>query len=97
LFEVSQLVAGFEPQFVGERSPRLLVSAQSLCLPPRSVEGEHQLSAQALAVGVLGDERLEFADQLAMATEREVGLEPLFEGRDTSLVETCAGGNREAL
>ena len=34
---------------------------------------------QALAHGMLRHERLELGDELAVAAEREVGLDPLFE------------------
>src|SRR5689334_7715211 len=35
-----------------------------------------------------GDERLELADQLGVATEREVGFDPLLERRDTCLLQS---------
>ena len=43
--EPLQLLAGFEPQVVGKRAPRLLVGTQGLGLAPGSVESEHQLCA----------------------------------------------------
>jgi hypothetical protein len=44
-----------------------------------------------------GDEGFEFADQLAVASEGEVGLDPLFERADASFLQPRGGRDREAL
>ena len=43
------------------------------------------------------DERLELADDLDVAAEREVGLEPALEGGQTQLLEACDRRLRERL
>ena len=43
--------------------------------------------AEPLAQRVPGDERLQLADELGVAAEREVGLDPLFERRELQLVQ----------
>ena len=55
--EVAQLRARLEPELLGESSTGLAVYVERLRLPPGAVEREHQLRAQALAEGVLCDER----------------------------------------
>ena len=52
------------------------VRLERLRLATASVEGEHQLHAQALAVRVRRDKRLELGDQRVLAPEREVRLDP---------------------
>ena len=60
---------------------------QRLGLAVGAVEGEHELAAEALPQRVAGDERLQLADELGVAAEREVGLDPLFERRQLQLVQ----------
>ena len=62
-------------------------AVERLRLPARAVEREHQLAAQPLAVRVLRDQRLELADQLGVAAEREVGLDPLLERRQPQILQ----------
>ena len=38
---------------------------------------------------MLGDERLEVADELVMESELEVGFDPLLLGREMELVQPC--------
>ena len=52
---------------------------------------------QPLAQRVLGDERLELADELRVAAEREVGVDPLLERREAELLEPDDRGLRERL
>jgi hypothetical protein len=65
--ELLQSRAGLDPQLVDERSARVLVGVERLGLATGAVQRRHQVPAQALPERVLGDERLEFADQLAVA------------------------------
>ena len=71
--------ARLDPELVHERAPRPLICVECLRLATGPVEREHQLSAQALSKGVLGDKRLQLGDQLAMEAEREVGFDPLLD------------------
>jgi len=45
-------------------------------LPARAVERRHQARAKALAERVLSDELVELADQLVVAPECKVGVDP---------------------
>ena len=51
------------------------------------VEREHVLRAEPLSERVLRDQRLQLADDVAMAAEREVGLDPPFERAEAQLLE----------
>ena len=94
--ELPQRRARLEPELV-ERRPRVAVGLERLGLPARAVEREHQLPAQPLAVRMLGDQRLELADELGVAAEREVGLDPLLERRQPQLLEPRRLDPRERL
>ena len=66
---------------------RRLVGGQRLGLPARPVEREHELRPRPFAVWLLGDERLELRDQRGVPAEREVGVDPLFQGVEPLLLE----------
>ena len=46
---------------------------------------------------MLGDQRLQLADQLGVAAERQVGLDPLLERRQPQILEPAALDPRERL
>jgi hypothetical protein len=85
--ELLKLAARLDAELVDEHAPRVLVHAQRLGLPSGAVEGEHELSPEALAQGVLRHERLELADELRLPTRGEVGLEAILARREAQLVE----------
>ena len=85
--ELAKRPAGLDAELVDEDASRVLVGLERVRLPPAAVEGEHQLAAQALAQGVLADQRLELADELGMGAKRKLGLNPLLKRRDAQLVE----------
>jgi hypothetical protein len=53
------------------------------------VEREHQRGTQPLAQRMARDLRLELADQVGAAAEREIGLDPVLERRQPLLLEPC--------
>ena len=53
----------------------------------RTVEGEHQLAARALAKRVVPDERLELADELGRAPLGQLCVDALFDGSQAQLFE----------
>jgi hypothetical protein len=55
------------------------VRVERVGLTAVAVQREHELSPYPLSEGVLRHDRLELADDLAVAAEREVGLEPILE------------------
>ena len=55
------------------------VDGERVSLAPGAVEREHELTAKALAQRLGADQGLELSDELRVAPEREVGLDPLLE------------------
>jgi hypothetical protein len=93
--QLVQRGAGLEPQLLSQRVPRLPEHRERVGLPVAPVEGEHQLPAEPLAAPVLGDQRFELCDQIAMAPEREVGVDPVLERRQPQLLQPRHLGLRE--
>jgi hypothetical protein len=77
--QLPQARARLDPELFAERPPRLPIRLERLCLTTAPVEGEHQLGAQALTVGMLGDEGLELGDERVVAPEREIRFDPGLE------------------
>ena len=88
--ELAKRSGGLDPHLVGKRPPKRLVARERLRVPAGPVEREHVLQAEALAKRVLGDQRFELADHVAVMAEREVGLDPLLERGQAELLETRA-------
>jgi hypothetical protein len=95
--ELLQRRARLEPEFVDEDLARVAVDVERLRLPARAVERRHERQPRALAERVLGHEGLELGHRLAVAPEREVGVEAELERRETDLLEPDDRGLREAL
>ena len=89
-----QLGARLEPQLVDQRRAGAAVGVERVGLAARAVEGEHEVGVQALAVRVLGDQRLQLGDRVAVAAEREVELQPVLERGQPHAVEPRALGLR---
>jgi len=66
---------------------RLLVDGERLRLATRAVEGEHELSAEALPQRLGGHERVELGHELGVTSEREVGLDPHLEAGKPKLLQ----------
>ena len=66
-------------------------------LSPGAVEREHLLGAEALAVRVLGDERLELGGDLVVKPVLEVRVDPRLERREPPLLEASGLRVRERL
>ena len=56
LLKLPQLLAGLEPELVRQEPPPLAVHLESLRLPPRAVEGEHELCSATLSQRLLAEE-----------------------------------------
>lgn len=84
--------ARFDAELGAEHVAQLVVGAQGLGLPPGAVEGQHPLRPQAFPDPVGRGERLQLADQLAVAAADQVGVDPLLERDHAGLVQ--AGGLR---
>ncbi len=89
-----------------ETAPESAVALEGLCLPPRPVQGHHQLTTQPLAKRMLLHERFQLRDhasvlaplQLRLDARLERGEAKLLEARDLVLSERLVGelGERRA-
>jgi hypothetical protein len=85
--ELAQRWARLDPELLHQCAAGVLIDGKRLGLPPRAIEREHQLPAQALAQGMRGDQRLELADQLGMAPPGQVGLDALLDRGHAQLLQ----------
>ncbi len=76
-----------DTEILDEDPARVPVDSECLRLPTRPVQRRHQASPQPIPKGVPGDERLELPDQLVVAPEGEVGVDPELERREAYLLE----------
>ena len=94
--EALELGARVQPEVLDQRVAGAAVGVERVGLAAAAVEREHQLRVQALAVGVLGRERLELAGDGGVAAEREVVLEPLLERVQPRALEPVGLDRRRA-
>ena len=74
--ELLQLRRGLEAELLRQVRARLLVRAKRFRLTARAVEREHVLRAEALVDRKLLAQHLQLRDQLGVASERELRLDP---------------------
>ena len=94
-FECLQLGAGLDSETLDERFARGAVRGERIGLPPRPVEREHLLRSEALAVRVLHHERVQLMDQVGVAAERQVRVDPILERSQALLLELGPGSDTE--
>ena len=87
-FQLAKVLAGLDAQLVHERAPGVLVGLQRLGLAVGPVQREHELTAEALAVGVLGDERLELPHDLGVRAQLQARLDVQLDRRHAEIGET---------
>ena len=97
LLQLLERGAGIDPELVDERLSRDPVVLERLGLAAGPVLREHELRQQALAQGVLGDERLELGHELGVLAEREVGVDPPLDRQQVQILEAHDRGLRERL
>ena len=76
LLDPLQLGARLEPELADQHAAGVGVHIERLRLAARPVEREHQLDTETLAVGVLAHQPAQLADELGVAADREVGVDP---------------------
>ena len=81
----AQIRSGIESELLGQDVPALLVHTQCVRLPAGPVQGDHELTAEALAEWVRHDQRLELADPLVEAAGHELQLDALLDRREPQL------------
>ncbi len=70
---------GSIPSSASNVCARAAVDVERVCLPAGSVEGAHQRADEALVKRMGTDERLQLGDELGIAAEREIGVDPPLE------------------
>src|SRR5262249_61842529 len=76
-----------EPELVRKGLAGIAVDLERLCLPPASVEGEHQLPTQPLPQRMLVNDSFELLHDCVVPAEREISLDPLLECSEAQLLE----------
>jgi hypothetical protein len=97
VLEALQTWARLDPELRDQPFPRRAVRLERLRLPAGAVQRDHQLAAQALSVGVLSGQRLQFADDGGMSAQSERRLDPLLDGEEAQLLQPPTLGAREVL
>ena len=87
LLEPPQLGAGLEAELVHQELAPHAHRLERLRLPPGAVQRHHELPAQALAKGVLGDQALELADQILAGAAGQVRGHALLDRLHAELLE----------
>ena len=87
LLEGSELRAGLDAGGLDEHPACLAVGLERVGLPARAVEREHALRVERLAERVLGDERVELGQDVAVAAGGEIGLDGELERTEAQLLE----------
>jgi hypothetical protein len=87
LLQLSQLLSRFQPQLIGKQLVRAPVRSERVCLAFAAVEGEDEVAPETLAKRMLGNEALEFADQLGVEPELKLRLDSAFERFEAQLLE----------
>ena len=81
--------ARIDPQLVAEHPASVLIRAERICLATRAVQRDHELAAESLAKRMVDDERAEFADENVLASQSEIGLDPILDRNHVELFEAC--------
>ena len=97
LVQLAQPRARLDAELADQRAARGAVGLERVRLAPGPVEGDQELTAQALAQRVLADERLELGDELRTAAEREVGVDAVLERHEPQLLQAPDLGLAERL
>ncbi len=87
LLELLQLRRRVDPQLVGQQPPRLLICAEGISLPARSIQGEHELAPETFSKRVLGRQVLELGNESLMPTEGQMRVDAQFHGGEPQTVQ----------
>src|SRR5262249_62156809 len=81
-----ELGPGLDAEFTDEPASCCPISLEGLGLAPGAVEGDEELSLEAFAQRVHRHERLELGQDLLVAAEGEVGLDPVLDGAQSQML-----------
>ena len=91
--------SGLDAELLVEHGAQARVAAQGVGLGPRPVPRHHELAPEALLVGVLRHQALELGDELPVAAQGQVGVDPVPEGHQMGGVQAgdLGAGERQLL
>ena len=88
LLEILECLVWLKAKFFDKQAASVSIGSESLGLSPRAIESQHQLAPKPLSHRMCRDERLDLADELCVAAEGQVSLDPVLERRHTGLLES---------
>src|SRR5207249_4636944 len=97
LLEIAQRASRLDSHLVDENLVCAAVGLEGVALSSGTVQRQHQLAPEALAVRVRGDELLQLGDHPVVAADGEVGVYPFLYGLQPQLVERGDRTLRERL
>ena len=87
VLQARDLRGRFETELLTQGSSQPLACAERGGLSAAAIQAQHLLRPQPLPQRVVVDQPLQLRDQFAVVPEREVGLDPSFDGQHPQLVE----------
>ena len=97
VLQIGQAGRRVDPQLVAQHGSQLMEGRERLGVPSLPVQRQHQLAARALAERMARHQGSQLPGDVAMAAERELGVDPVFDGEQPELVEVCGRGRGERL
>ena len=82
-----KLTARGQAELLVEGLTGLPIDLEGVSLAPGAVEGEHELSAQALPQRVVSDQGLELPDKVDLLAQGEVRIDALLDGVESQLLQ----------
>ena len=95
--EALELIVRLEPELLVQQPPARPVDLERICLAAAAIECQHLLAAQTFPQWLLAHEPLELRNQLRVAPQRELGLDPLLKRRQPLLFQPRSLGAREGV
>ena len=95
--EQAKVRTRLDAKFLDEVATHPLVGLQRFRLAAGPIEGEHELTAQALTISVAVGQDFELADKIRMSPQSEVRLEPLLQAGQAQLLQPPGFSLRERL
>jgi hypothetical protein len=92
-----QVLARLEAEIRSQGSTSVPVSRERVSLAAAAVKREHELTPQALALGVFQNERPKLAYESLVPAEGEVGFDPVFDRHESQLFQAFDRGLGERL
>ena len=85
--QLAQRRVRLDPELAGEDAAQILGDGEGLGVAPGAVEREHELAVQRLAQRVVGRERGELRDKLAVAAGAQIEVDARLERREAERAE----------